>query len=77
MAERGMRCIGCMDQLLILAEMFLLWDAMIDFSNSLLLTHYSLLSLTFFLRDGHIQQIVLLICQTPLHKVAAQSWNRL
>lgn len=58
-----MRCIGCMDQLLVLAEMFLRRDAIDDFliSTRLLTLIYFLLPSIFFLLDGHIEHFVLLI----------------
>lgn len=58
-----MRCIGSMDQLLVLAEMFLRRDAIDDFliSTRLLTLIYFLLPSIFFLLDGNIEHFVLFI----------------
>ena len=58
-----MRCIGSMDQLLVLVEMFLRRDAIDDFliSTRLLTLIYFLLPSIFFLLDGHIEHFVLFI----------------
>ena len=71
MAEGWVRCIGCMDQLLVLAEMFLLWDAIID-SNTRLLTLISFLFYSiFFELAGHIDHFVLLTICSP-HEVVGK-----